>query len=255
MWTGHVPMAAEREVMGSLQPGSVQNTLHKGNNWRFGGEHQHYGRTCANAVQHPLAIMASPEYAHHFSVRNVPFGIASSTSHSNPQAVTRLGNSVIFLNDCHNAGLFDGVEGLPRGVLARETLNDFAALPKPIHRQVRQVIQDACKNGDVSKFPPGSVENITEVQMHLPVRVGDFAGTAPFSSPREALSLTASRLFLLPGARQERRPHHHQRRTPAPGLLQLPHRLPGAGQLRRRVRDRRGAADGPVPGQERSRPC
>jgi hypothetical protein len=75
------------------------------------------------------------------------------------------------------------------------------------------------------------------VQMHLPVRVGDFAGTNPVSSPQEALSLTTTRLFLLPGARQERRPHHHQRRAPAPGLLQLPHRLPGAGQLRRRVRN------------------
>ncbi|KAK4119836.1 hypothetical protein N657DRAFT_674657 [Parathielavia appendiculata] len=119
--------------------------------------------------------MASPDYAHHFSIRNVPFGIASSKLHPNLQAATRLGNSVIFLNDCHEAGLFEGIDGLPPGVFANETLNEFAAYSKTICRHVRQAIQNAYQKGDASEFPSGSVEDITQVQMHMPVRVGDFA--------------------------------------------------------------------------------
>jgi fumarylacetoacetase len=122
--------------------------------------------------------MASADYSHHFSVHNVPFGIASSKSHPQPQAVTRLGNSVVFLHDCHAGGLFAGIEGLPLNVFSHDTLNEFAALAKPIQQQVRKAVQDRCHDGklDLSKLPQASVADITEVQMHMPVRVGDFAG-------------------------------------------------------------------------------
>lgn len=182
--------------------------------------------------------MTSPDYAHHFSARNIPFGIASSDSHPKPQAVTRLGNSVIFLNDAHISGdLFGGVDGLPQGVFANDTLNNFAALPKSIHRRVREVIQSACVNGtlDAAKLPSGSVEDITQVQMHMPVTVSDFAGMyKPLPPSPLALQTSVSnntRFLLLPDTRQKRRPHHYQRRPPAPCLLQLPHRIPGASQL------------------------
>jgi fumarylacetoacetase len=92
--------------------------------------------------------------------------------------VTRVGNSVIFLHDCQSRGLLEEIDGLPKGVFANDTLNEFAALPRPIQRRVRKAIQDTWENGslDVTKFPLASVEHITLVQMHMPVRVGDFAG-------------------------------------------------------------------------------
>jgi len=37
--------------------------------------------------------------AKHFSVDNLPYGIASGGSHPDPAAVTRLGDNVFFLND------------------------------------------------------------------------------------------------------------------------------------------------------------
>lgn len=127
--------------------------------------------------------MASPDYAHHFSVRNVPFGIASSKAHPKAQAVTRLGNSVVFLNDCHVGGLFEGIEGLRLGIFANDSLNAFAALPQSTHQHVRRIIQGTCQDRtlDVSKLPLGSAEDIAQVQMHLPVSVGDFAGAVPSS--------------------------------------------------------------------------
>ncbi|EAQ91825.1 hypothetical protein CHGG_00060 [Chaetomium globosum CBS 148.51] len=130
--------------------------------------------------------MTSPNYAHHFSARNIPFGIASSTKHPQPQAVTRVGNSVIFLHECHTSSeLFEGIDGLPRRIFADETLNHFAALPKATHRNVRGAIQSVCQNGnlDISKLLPGCVEDITEVEMHMPITVGDFAGTIPLRPP------------------------------------------------------------------------
>ena len=125
--------------------------------------------------------MTSPDYSHHFSVYNVPFGIGSSKSHPRPQAVTRVRNSVLFLHDCHRSGLFENIDGLPLNIFSNDTLNEFAALAKSVQQQVRQAIQYRCNDGvlDVSKLSQASVENITEVQMHMPVRVGDFAGECP----------------------------------------------------------------------------
>jgi fumarylacetoacetase len=38
-------------------------------------------------------------YAEHFSIANIPFGIASRGSHSQPVPVTRLEDTVFFLTD------------------------------------------------------------------------------------------------------------------------------------------------------------
>lgn len=125
------------------------------------------------------AKMSSPDYAHHFSDRNIPFGIASSIGHPELHAVTRLANWVVSLDDCQKSGLFDGIEELPEGIFANDTLNEFAALPKLVHRRVREVIQAKYWNGGLTmkKFPPTAVEPVVQVQMAMPVRVGDFAGT------------------------------------------------------------------------------
>jgi len=38
-------------------------------------------------------------YSHHFSINNIPFGIASSLSHPQKAVVTRFEDTVIFLDD------------------------------------------------------------------------------------------------------------------------------------------------------------
>ncbi|RGP75123.1 hypothetical protein FLONG3_5807 [Fusarium longipes] len=118
--------------------------------------------------------MATADFSHHFSEKNVPFGIASSTTHKNPQAVTRLGNTVIFLNDLVD-GLLKGVEGLTAGVLNQPILNAFAALPKSVHQNVRKQIQSEYQKGGLENFPAGSKEDVNAVTMHLPMEIKDFA--------------------------------------------------------------------------------
>lgn len=120
--------------------------------------------------------MTSPAYAHHFSERNLPFGIASSKTHETPQAVTRIGNKVLFLRDLAADGLFSDVDGLPSSIFAAKTLNEFAALPRPIHGAVREAVQKAFKDGGIAAFSDRSIEDIADVIMHLPVQIGDFSG-------------------------------------------------------------------------------
>ncbi|KAL4724765.1 hypothetical protein ACLX1H_008211 [Fusarium chlamydosporum] len=118
--------------------------------------------------------MSTADFSHHFSEKNIPFGIASSTIHKHPQAVTRLGNTVIFLQDVVDE-LFKGIEGLTAGVLDQPTLNAFAALPKSVHQDVRQQIQSAYQNNGLDSFPSDSKEDVNAVTMHLPVEIKDFA--------------------------------------------------------------------------------
>lgn len=125
--------------------------------------------------------MASTDYAHHFTEKNIPFGIASSQSHKTPQAVTRLGNTVIFLNDLVEK--FKDVDDLPQGVFSEQTLNSFAALPKSVHQNIRKQIQQTYQQDGLDGFPSGSKEEISAVTMHLPVEIKDFAGMHNPSAP------------------------------------------------------------------------
>lgn len=148
----------------------------------------------------------TPDYAGHFSDRNIPFGIASSASHPKPQAATRIGNSVIFLADLANAGAFARITGLPDGVFAEPTLNSFAALPQSVHIAVRQTVRSRWREGGgVAQLPPGSVKDLDAVTMHLPVHVSDFAD---FSCSLEHVQ-NAGRIIVKDG-------------TPPPGFFHFP---------------------------------
>lgn len=118
--------------------------------------------------------MTSFEYSSHFSIANIPFGVASSNNHPEPQCVTRLENKVIFLGVLQRSGLFAKVPNLPEGVFDKASLNGYAALPKKIHREVRKVLQEAL----TTSLPGNSTEDISAVTLRLPVSVGGFTGTS-----------------------------------------------------------------------------
>ncbi|OQO01545.1 hypothetical protein B0A48_12580 [Cryoendolithus antarcticus] len=112
-----------------------------------------------------------PGYSSHFGIENIPFGIGSSTSHSEPQGVTRLEDNVIFLADLND--ILQDIPDLPSSTFTQSTLNAFAALPKSVHEDVRSKLQAALK--DSSSLPKNAVEPIASVTMHLPVDCGDFS--------------------------------------------------------------------------------
>jgi fumarylacetoacetase len=142
----------------------------------------------------------SQDYASQFSVHNIPFGVASSNLHSAPQGVTRIGNSVIFLDDCSKRGFLAQIDGLPTGVFAQNTLNSFAAISKHIQRATREALQNAWTSASAtSNFPKGSIEDISDVTMHLPFRVGEFIGMINQSCSRQfqRSKLTSKRTRFL----------------------------------------------------------
>ncbi|KAJ5907154.1 uncharacterized protein N7473_004070 [Penicillium subrubescens] len=114
--------------------------------------------------------MTSPEYQSHFSLANIPFGVASSNSHPSPQCVTRLENNIIFLADLQRTGVFAEVASLPEVIFEKSSLNEYAALPKSTQREVRTVLQETL----AKPLPTGFTEDISAVTLHMPVAVGGF---------------------------------------------------------------------------------
>lgn len=119
-----------------------------------------------------------------FSIENIPFGIYSTNNV--PRAATRIGDTVVDLDVLHKAGLLTGLN-LPEEVLNQPTLNDFIELGKPVTNATRARIQELfnADNGELRDNESLRVDalwNLNEVQMHMPVRVGDYTD---FYSSRE----------------------------------------------------------------------
>jgi fumarylacetoacetase len=111
-------------------------------------------------------------YASHFGINNIPYGIASSSTRPKPQAVTRIHNAVIFLAELASSTPFTSISSpTPLSALfLQPTLNAFAALPKPLQSQVRTAIQTAY---NANLHVPFS-EDLQDVTLHLPISIGDF---------------------------------------------------------------------------------
>lgn len=119
-----------------------------------------------------------------FTLENIPFGIGSTEGA--PRAATRIGDKVIDLDALHKAGLFSSIN-LPEGIFSKKVLNDFIELGKPVTNAVRVRIQElfAADNGELrdnEALRVDALRNVDQVQMYLPVRVGDYTD---FYSSRE----------------------------------------------------------------------
>lgn len=111
-------------------------------------------------------------YASHFSIDNIPYGIASSQTHVSRTLVTRLEDNVIFLDE-----LAEYTEcKLPKATISTfssNTVNDFAALSKSEQFDTRKWIQSVLAS-NLEDLPPACISHITAAKMHLPISVGDF---------------------------------------------------------------------------------
>lgn len=109
-------------------------------------------------------------YASHFGPNNIPYGIASSAKRKQPQAVTRIGDDVIFLAELTTHEAFKAIGADLPSLFTQPTLNAFASQSAKIHSAVRTAIQDAYHN---SLYTSAS-ENLSDVTLHLPIAIGDF---------------------------------------------------------------------------------
>lgn len=121
-----------------------------------------------------------------FPIQNLPFGVFShATLSPKPSIGVRVGNQVVSLKACAmQAHLFDDL-GFDTAVFAENTLNSFIACGQKVWRSVRQRLIDALRHDSsytlrhlhehaVSTGQSSFVLSISEVQMHLPVQIGDY---------------------------------------------------------------------------------
>jgi fumarylacetoacetase len=117
----------------------------------------------------------------HFSLANLPFGIISTTAKSSPRPAVAVGDHCLDLEEFAASGGFSTL-ALDASVFSKPTLNDFAALGRPVHRSVRKYLQDIfaenTSHTDVLKnnkdLQEKAIIRRDQVKMHLPMHIGDY---------------------------------------------------------------------------------
>jgi fumarylacetoacetase len=105
-----------------------------------------------------------------FGVENLPLGVARLPD--GPTAcVSAIGEHVIVLSALAHAGVFRDAR-LPGSVFAQPSLLPFLACGRPARRFVRRRLTEQIADGD--RRLRGALVPADEVEMHLPVTVGDF---------------------------------------------------------------------------------
>ena len=120
-----------------------------------------------------------------FSLANIPFGIVSRKTGQKRFPATRIGDDVLDLSTFSEQGGFESLSSMQHhlNVFHESSLNAFAALGQPAHREVRSFIQNVLS--DDTSYPEVLRDNETlrqqcllsanEVQSHLPMDIGDFS--------------------------------------------------------------------------------
>ncbi|KAL4817494.1 Fumarylacetoacetase [Aspergillus spinulosporus] len=119
-----------------------------------------------------------------FSLANIPFGIISSSKLSSRVPAIAIGDYALDLSTFASSGGFSQLPVIQPhlNVFRQSTLNAFAALGRPVHRQVREYIQKVFSIE--TPFPQILKDNaalqkeallpLSEVTNHLPMQIGDY---------------------------------------------------------------------------------
>jgi len=108
-----------------------------------------------------------------FSIYNLPFGIFSESDHIKRVGVA-IGDKIVDVYAAFELGIFKDLD-FDVSVLESEYLNDFIALGKSTTVKIREYIQtELCNANSVLKSHPSVFIKQSSVQMHLPVKVGDY---------------------------------------------------------------------------------
>nr|AAA85778.1 fumarylacetoacetate hydrolase [Aspergillus nidulans] len=119
-----------------------------------------------------------------FSLANIPFGIISSSKLSSRVPAIAIGDYALDLSKFASSGGFSQLPVIQPhlNVFNQSTLNAFAALGRPVHRQVREYIQKVFSTE--TPFPQILRDNaalqkeallpLSEVTNHLPMQIGDY---------------------------------------------------------------------------------
>ncbi|KAI9748818.1 MAG: hypothetical protein M4579_007109 [Chaenotheca gracillima] len=119
-----------------------------------------------------------------FSLANIPFGIISSKSSAQPRPAIAIGDHALDLAAFSSGNGFSGLPSInPHlSVFSQPTLNAFAALGRPVHRDVRRYLQSIF--AEDTQLPQVLKSNaelqkrallpLSEIENHLPMAIGDY---------------------------------------------------------------------------------
>lgn len=120
-----------------------------------------------------------------FSLANLPFGIVHTPADRSPHAAVAVGSQVLDLKVLSaQPGFFDICPALRDhpDVFSQPTLNAFAALGRPVHREVRAALQGLLRAGSATAHPAFLRDNaelraaalFSLYKTHLPMAIGDY---------------------------------------------------------------------------------
>ncbi len=113
-----------------------------------------------------------------FPIQNLPFGIFS-TNGKNTRVGVAIGEQVLDLSVLAEEGYFEQVEIDDLSVFYEESLNPFISCGKEVTNAVRERVSELLNvnNGelrDSERVRKDALIPMNQVQMHMPVRVGDY---------------------------------------------------------------------------------
>jgi fumarylacetoacetase len=109
----------------------------------------------------------------HFTIHNLPYGIFSTPTKS-ARAGIAIGNYILDLAKLAELNFFNNPS--LNEIFNQATLNDFIALGKAIHQEVRQEILQLLSNDSAffKEQHPAFVYKQCEAKMHVPIHIGDY---------------------------------------------------------------------------------
>ncbi|PSS15117.1 hypothetical protein M430DRAFT_142535 [Amorphotheca resinae ATCC 22711] len=121
----------------------------------------------------------------HFSLANIPFGIITSRhSQIEKRAAVAIGDHVLDLKAFAADGGFSALPSFQEhvAVFSQPTLNAFAALGQPVHREVRAYLQDIFAADtahpeilkDNAALQKAALLPKHDTKTHLPMQIGDY---------------------------------------------------------------------------------
>ena len=122
--------------------------------------------------------------ASHFSLANLPFGIVTAAAFQAPHPAVAIGDHVLDLSAFAEEQGFSELPSIKPNlsVFYDTSLNAFAALGRPVHREVRSYLQEVLAEN--TQYPQILKENhvlqnralipLSDVRLHVPLRIGDY---------------------------------------------------------------------------------
>lgn len=112
-----------------------------------------------------------------FPIQNIPFGVFKPI-YGEARVGSRIGDTAIDLASLQNLGYFEAL-GLPEGIFAQDSLNDFLKLPKSTWRSVRDTISTIFEESNTKLRDDVNHQSkvcipVQSVTMQMPVVVGDY---------------------------------------------------------------------------------